>query len=271
MAEAQQRFADALKFVAEARAAPPPQFQDLAGDALMKLRRGILACDAHASDALLGVPVAEMLAVFDFLLKCSLRKARKAQVVECLGFLLRRTSWARAAASSPEAHSSLTTFLEGHQQLLDILNTPMQELDTKRENQADNFGAHLSQAQKESLGNYLSNGREAMRSSGWVYQTGLHSEEASDKAVVGFRNFYRGVAQMDAANPSATGAEAVLGALQSDWPDILRFLASLYEARKTSRVQVAYVVEKLAAFSPSFCAALEAQTELPWRRCEVQG
>jgi hypothetical protein len=267
MSELQQKFSDALKYIEEAQAARPALFQDLAVDAFDKFRRSVLACTTHAPEAFDGISRIVKLNVFDFLVKCSARKARKAQVAEVLGFLLRTKLWARAVVASQEAaelRASLIELLKGHPNLLEILNTPLEEFGDAPQSPSKNKKGQLSAEQKESLGCYLTAGIEAMRDAHWVYQTGVHTEEASDKAIKGFRSFCTGISRMDAAKATVPGAGDVLQILTDDWPNMLQFLASLYHGRQAHRAQVEYVVKKLSAFSPSFRAALDQQTDSPW-------
>jgi hypothetical protein len=57
----------------------------------------------------------------------------------------------------------------------------------------------------------------------------------------------------------------VIERLKGDLPNVLRFLTSLHEGRKSSRGQVMYVVQRLALVSPDFSKLMDQQSTLPWR------
>lgn len=261
MEDAQRKLSDTLKSIKGAQAAIPSNFQDLAGDALGMLRRALMCCEPHIKEGVLDIPKPEMLDVLDFLVKSSARKTRKAQVVECLGMLLVKPAWGRVAASA-ELRSSLEALLEGQSHLLRILSTPVTEEEEMKETPSDKQSKTLSRQDQDLLGKALTDGREIMREAGWEYPTGTNSDHMSDKAMSGFRSFYIGITKLDSSGAKDT--EKLLERLKGDWPNLLRFLVSLHEGRKSSRGQVAYVVQRLVVFSPDFSKLVAQQSTLPW-------
>lgn len=265
MEDAQKKLGDALKAIKDAQEAIPSNFQDLAGDALPMLRRALMSCESHIQDGVLDIHQPDMLEVLDFLVKCSARKHRKAQVLECLGILLVKPAWGRVAASA-DLRSSLEALLEGQSTLLQILKTPVTE---EEENfQSEKQSKVLSAQDQDLLGKALSEGREAMREAGWEYPIGVNTESLSDKAMAGFRSFYTGITKLDSSG--AKDVEKLLEILKGDLPNLLRFLISLNEGRKSSRDQVAYVVRKLADLSPDFSGLMDQQAT-PWRSPPANG
>jgi hypothetical protein len=266
MEDARMKLGDALKAIKGAQAAIPSNFQDLAGDALPMLRRALMTCESHIQEGILDIPKVDMLDVLDFLVKSSSRKHRKAQVVECLGMLLVKPAWGRIAASA-ELRNSLEALVEGQSNLLQILKTPVTQ---EEENvQSEKQAKTLSREDQDLLGKALSEGREAMREVGWEYQTGVNTEHLSDKAIAGFRSFYSGITKLDSSG--ANNAQKLLERLSNDLPNLLHFLVSLHDGRKSSRGQVAYVVQRLAAFSPDFSKLMDQQQTLPWRSPNADG
>lgn len=262
MDDAQKKLSDALKAIKGAQAAIPSNFQDLAGDALSLFRRSLTACEPFVQEGILDLPKVDKLDVLDFLVKSAAKKHRKAQVVECLEKLLVKPAWGRIAASS-DNRSSLEALLEGHTTLLQILTTPVTEEDEElQRSAAEKQGKTLSAEDQDLLGKALCDGREAMREVGWEYQTGINKDHLSDKAIAAFRSFYNGITKLDSSG--ASNAAKVIETLRSDFPNLLQFLTTLHEGRKSQRGQVAYVVQKLAEFSPDFAKLMEQQSTIPW-------
>eukprot|EP00913_Durusdinium_trenchii_P012556 g11791.t1 len=112
----------------------------------------------------------------------------------------------------------------------------------------------LDDASRQLILEPLQEGRAAMAKCGWRF--------TGDEAGEGFSKFLRGVTRLSGAAGRAElpGASPLLEWLDSDWPKILEFFASMHETKRLTRSQVETCVEKLRVLSPGF-AELERNTE----------
>jgi len=106
-------------------------------------------------------------------------------------------------------------------------------------------------------------GRKGMAACGW--------QVTGDEASEAFHSFNRGVARLSGTSVGreameSRGAELpVLDWLSADWPNILKFLVNVHEAKRLSRKQVVSCVEKLRLLSENFAAEEAATAGVPWR------
>jgi hypothetical protein len=261
MAAVQEKFLDALETIKGAQAAPAYNFHDLAGDALGKLRRGLLAHDGRAPD----VRHTDALDVVDFLLKCSEKKTRKSQVIECLGMMVVTSSWATAINSSSDIQNGVEVLLRGNQPLLDALANPSSEPEDSFEDESEELAKRLKKLTPEDLDSVAKNLKSAhddMVAAEWTYHGNI------DKAISGFRCLYNATVKMDGTTIELRLSkvdDCVFATFRSDWQNLVCLLKSLHDARKSLRSQVTYVVEKMSVLSSNFLAAIQESSTLPWQ------
>lgn len=240
-----------------------------------------------------------MVKTLNFLLKsCENKTARKGQVRECLKTLLARPPWMAAARADTdeERKAALIEFVKASsdmEELAAALEAEPAAVEAEPEVKADATPETAeedpdatTETTEESAADFtkrlLDEGVAIMRESDFSYPTGLHTEEASDRALEGFSSFYKGVTRLHTAATLSgskidgdmyTDSGVLKDISDEDMPKILKFLGETYRARALHRGMVLFCVDKLNGISEPFKQAVEERSSdscrdesirLPW-------
>mmetsp|Transcript_21331 Transcript_21331/g.39578 ORF Transcript_21331/g.39578 Transcript_21331/m.39578 type:complete len:394 (-) Transcript_21331:94-1275(-) len=118
-------------------------------------------------------------------------------------------------------------------------------------------------SEKEEIKRNLHDGINIMRGFNWNYPPPSSTDGARDDATRGFKLFLTGVTHLIPVLDKFNHREAekyvtnITDDLDSDWPDVLHFLATMGVQKKTFISQIKFVTSQLARFLPAFAAAAE--------------
>ncbi|OLP81897.1 hypothetical protein AK812_SmicGene37494 [Symbiodinium microadriaticum] len=212
----------------------------------------------------------DMAAMLRLMVSCGSKKRLASRAVENLKQFLNSRSWLKVAHGSPELLLELKGFLlENPEVTKDADMTAVASLleappsDSRCRPDSPTSPAKLDDDTRRMILEPLQRGRELMASCRW--------HVVGDESGQALSLFCRGVTRLAGTAVGreameAPGAELpVLDWLASDWPNIIKFLANVYESRRLNRSQIEACVEKLRSLSPNFSEAEASAEGLPWR------
>jgi len=228
-----------------------------------EVRRGLLVEAALSSQFEEG----DMAAMLHLMVAAGQNKRYASRARESLSLFLGSKPWLQVAHRRPELLAQLKELLAADEATSSLLQDL--PVDSGKAEAGPLAGdpeqlEELARETDELIRKPLLEGRDVMRERGW------QCRGSDDDASAGFTLFSRAVTRLA---ESAMGKEAiatpgsalpVLAGLEEHWPDIIRFLASLYTERKILRSQVEACIKNLRALSMGFAEVEKAAERLPW-------
>lgn len=253
-----KRLAELVRQAGQLQAKPEHLRAEAEKELFNQVRLGLLVPAALESEEMSPDDMAAMLKL---MVSCGQKKRLASRAVENLSKFLASRAWLKVAHKEPGLLEELKAFVENPEADAGDLGALLGK--TPSDSTSAGKGAAkppvLDDASRQLILEPLQEGRAAMAKCGWRF--------TGDEAGEGFSKFLRGVTRLSGAAGRAElpGASPLLEWLDSDWPKILEFFASMHETKRLTRSQVETCVEKLRVLSPGF-AELERNTEgLPWR------
>jgi len=207
-----------------------------------------------------GHSASAMRTSLEFLLRClGKRKVLKNKILESLTILLMDPAWLCVAQQEPvDLHSHLLEVFVSSE----AMKKRLSEDPPDAELLPDKTDIELASRNADDINDIAKNmvaGARIMKEFGWAFPPPSTTGSDRDSAMEGFKAFHKGVTRLSVvaerlSNPSAMEeyAKTVTEDLVKFWPDILRFLASMREERRSFVSQIKFVVQKLSEYLPRF-------------------
>lgn len=268
-AQARQKLREGVSRVTALREVPDHRRAEAEGDAYEAVRTGVLAVrkDEEALDSPQEEEMQEMMRLL--VRRGTEKKAQKGRATELLKILLPRRCWLVAAQQQPELLAALHVFLSDSPELLEQLKAPPPPETEPPEPMPVTPRVGDGEDELSVSLRKLQSGLAGMRSFNWEFPHDPVSAKL-DTATEAFQDTVDSLTLLSKSWSKGLLASAPADPLvifQSQWPNLLTFLASMYTSgkRNTYMNRIKFVVGKLRQFSPSFEATLKSwPTELPW-------
>jgi len=288
-----KRLQEALAAIQKAEQSAPGNFQDQAGEALALCKRAFLTASKEAPELLDTLQQPEDMAhTLSFLLKtCESRRntptgnSRKGKVKDCFKVLfnLPTSPWLSAAARDEKLKGDVLDFLRSYEDMGELKQAleagpPAPKARAAKRREATGAlapeGREGEESPRDQIRRMLSESLAVFRDCDYAFPTGLHSEEASDRANAAMDNFYKAVAKLftswNRESADAGAYEQLLNAIGAEEiPLVVNFLVTYYKANNVNERKITFTVDKLSQVSSPFRAEIQArsaatQKRLPW-------
>jgi len=272
MSAQSQRFENGLAGARELEGLPVYKLAERESEAFDAVRRGLIAVKSDG-DVLDGCSETDKATVLALVVKHGTQKRMmKSRAQACLTIALARPKWIAVLAGQPELLENAKALLSDAPELLARLEPAAIE-ETKAEvgkAAAVEDGPADGDTDADAEGDYdprpkLRGGRDVMRDFEWEFPHTVGGLQV-DRASSGFKDFFDGITLVSKGTGlAAMGGDVVelLAEFDSEWPDILRFLVSMYESRLSQRSRIKFVIKNLLDNSPAFKEALAARDTMP--------
>eukprot|EP00928_Gymnodinium_smaydae_P038000 TRINITY_DN26305_c0_g1_i1.p1 TRINITY_DN26305_c0_g1~~TRINITY_DN26305_c0_g1_i1.p1 ORF type:complete len:437 (+),score=124.35 TRINITY_DN26305_c0_g1_i1:132-1442(+) len=273
-----QRFEDGLLAVRDLKGLPPHKLAERESEAFDSVRRGLIAVKGSA-EALDGCAEEDKSSVLALVVKRGTeKKMLKARAQACLAIVLTRPKWTAALIAQPAVLENAKALLSDAPEISALLEPKAMEeaveaeaaAEAKKAAEAAAEGPTDAEADPDEASDHdphpkLRAGRDVMRGFEWEFPHTVGGLQV-DRASAGFKEFFDGVTLVTTrAGLEAIGGDVagLLSEFDEEWPDILRFLVSMYESRLSQRSRIKFVIKNLLDNSPAFKDALAARDTMP--------